>query len=276
MRAGPRVSRVSILNDVLGPVMRGPSSSHTAGSYHIAKLVTGLLGAPPVGRRASPSTRPARMRRSTGSRAWTAPSRRRSMGWDLTDDRFSTSLDRRGGGRSRDPLRGPAARETRSSQHRRDRACAPPTGARCRRRARSIGGGAVEVVEVDGWPVRLTGYTWEVLVDAAARGCRPRRRGARRRTVSSPASPRRSRARRARDGRRAAAGAPRRRGAGGAGGARCGGRRPRGAAHRLRQARRQLFQSAAEMLALAEARGWSLGRRRWRTRPSCSACPSRP
>src|SRR4030042_1604843 len=30
---------ISILNDVLGPVMRGPSSSHTAGSYHIGRLV---------------------------------------------------------------------------------------------------------------------------------------------------------------------------------------------------------------------------------------------
>ncbi|MGE5198174.1 MAG: serine ammonia-lyase, partial [Rhodospirillaceae bacterium] len=48
MRAGPRVSRVSILNDVLGPVMRGPSSSHTAGSYHIATIAKGLLGLPPV------------------------------------------------------------------------------------------------------------------------------------------------------------------------------------------------------------------------------------
>jgi L-serine deaminase len=26
---------ISIFNDVLGPVMRGPSSSHTAGSFHI-------------------------------------------------------------------------------------------------------------------------------------------------------------------------------------------------------------------------------------------------
>lgn len=37
----------SVLNDVLGPVMRGPSSSHTAGSYHIAVVVRQLLGAEP-------------------------------------------------------------------------------------------------------------------------------------------------------------------------------------------------------------------------------------
>ncbi len=37
----------SIFNDVLGPVMRGPSSSHTAGSYHIALVTRHLLGAEP-------------------------------------------------------------------------------------------------------------------------------------------------------------------------------------------------------------------------------------
>ena len=35
----------SIFNDVLGPVMRGPSSSHTAGSYRIGKLLRDLAGA---------------------------------------------------------------------------------------------------------------------------------------------------------------------------------------------------------------------------------------
>ncbi len=37
----------SVFNDVLGPVMRGPSSSHTAGSYHIGFVVRQLLGAEP-------------------------------------------------------------------------------------------------------------------------------------------------------------------------------------------------------------------------------------
>ena len=38
----------SIFNDVLGPVMRGPSSSHTAGSYRIARTLLDLLGGDPV------------------------------------------------------------------------------------------------------------------------------------------------------------------------------------------------------------------------------------
>ena len=39
---------VSIFNDVLGPIMRGPSSSHTAGAYHIASDVVCLAGKRPI------------------------------------------------------------------------------------------------------------------------------------------------------------------------------------------------------------------------------------
>lgn len=37
---------ISIFNDVLGPVMRGPSSSHTAGSYNIAQIIRTLRNKP--------------------------------------------------------------------------------------------------------------------------------------------------------------------------------------------------------------------------------------
>ena len=36
------MSSISIFNDVLGPVMRGPSSSHTAGSYNIARIIKSI------------------------------------------------------------------------------------------------------------------------------------------------------------------------------------------------------------------------------------------
>ncbi len=38
---------ISVFNDVLGPVMRGPSSSHTAGSYRIGKIAGMLFGTKP-------------------------------------------------------------------------------------------------------------------------------------------------------------------------------------------------------------------------------------
>ena len=81
----------SILNDITGPAMRGPSSSHTAGSYHIGVLARALLGARPFaarftfdvggsyaqggGRGRQPTRRPSRSRTqwgrcATSSRAW--------------------------------------------------------------------------------------------------------------------------------------------------------------------------------------------------------------
>ena len=36
----------SIFNDVIGPIMRGPSSSHTAGSWRVAKIAVQLLNKP--------------------------------------------------------------------------------------------------------------------------------------------------------------------------------------------------------------------------------------
>ncbi len=41
------MKRVSILNSVLGPIMRGPSSSHTAGPWRIGRMARDLLGSPP-------------------------------------------------------------------------------------------------------------------------------------------------------------------------------------------------------------------------------------
>jgi L-serine dehydratase len=163
MCKGPRVSRVSILNDVLGPVMRGPSSSHTAGSYHIAQLVKGLLGtkAVAVDFAFDPSGSYAQVYREQGvDRAFAAG----LLGWRLTDERFfdglkiapSEGLDLRFGVR---PLAHAEHPNTVEIHMRGD------DGRTLAVRARSIGGGAVEIVDVEGWEVRLTGEAHEVLVE---------------------------------------------------------------------------------------------------------------
>ena len=38
------MKNISIFNQVIGPVMRGPSSSHTAGAFFIARIARSLLG----------------------------------------------------------------------------------------------------------------------------------------------------------------------------------------------------------------------------------------
>ena len=82
---------ISILNDVLGPVMRGPSSSHTAGSYHIGRLVRSLLGEEPA--RAAFTFDPkgsyaATYRQQGVDLALTAG----LLGWPITDERFAKAL----------------------------------------------------------------------------------------------------------------------------------------------------------------------------------------
>jgi len=166
MRTGPRVSRVSILNDVLGPVMRGPSSSHTAGSYHLAKIARGLLGREPVSAEFAfdPSGSYAQVYWQQGvDRAFATA----LMGWDLTDPRFASSLDiaKAAGLDIRFDVR-PLARPDHPNTV--EITLGASDGRTLAATARSIGGGAVEVLEVEGWPVDVTGGTWEALVETTA------------------------------------------------------------------------------------------------------------
>ena len=154
---------VSILNDVLGPVMRGPSSSHTAGSHRVAVLAAALLGGRPASARLAfdPDGSYARVYRQQGvDRAFAAG----LLGWPLTDPRFHAALAQaasEGLDLSFDirPLARPDHPNTVDIE------LTSADGRRLSLRARSVGGGAVEIITVDGWPVRLTGRTHDVLVE---------------------------------------------------------------------------------------------------------------
>jgi len=154
----------SILNHALGPVIRGPSSSHTAGAYHIAALARDLLGAPPV--RASFTFDPAGAyavcyHRQRADLAFAAG----LLGWPITDDRFDRALDaaaEAGLAIAFHVAHLPAADHPNTVDLRLEAA----DGQTLEARARSIGGGAVEMVRLAGWPVRLTGEAHEVVVEA--------------------------------------------------------------------------------------------------------------
>ncbi len=152
-----------ILNHVLGPVMRGPSSSHTAGAYRIGALGRALLGAPPV--RAACTFDPAGSyaacyRRQGADRAFAAA----LLGWPITDDRFGRALDEAAAAGIDvafrvEPLAGADHPNTV------DFRLAAADGRSLAARARSVGGGAVEITRLAGWPVRLTGEAHVVLVE---------------------------------------------------------------------------------------------------------------
>ncbi len=157
---------VSIFNHVLGPVMRGPSSSHTAGAFHIGSMARSILGGTP--RRAVLAFDPA------GSYAATYEPQGADRGFamglmnrPLTDESFFTALrDAPGAGLDLEfqvrPLAGADHPNTTDLElHAAD-------GRRLQLVARSIGGGEVEITRVDGRPVLFNGTAYEALIEVLA------------------------------------------------------------------------------------------------------------
>jgi L-serine dehydratase len=152
---------VSILNDVLGPVMRGPSSSHTAGSYHIGRLIRSLAGDAPASAvfTFDPTGSYAATYRQQGVDLALAAG---LLGWAITDRRFARALTLAPalGLELRfrvAPLEGADHPNTVSGEVRSKR------GSRLEVVARSVGGGSVEITAIDGRPVSLDGRSREVL-----------------------------------------------------------------------------------------------------------------
>lgn len=157
---------VSIFNHVLGPVMRGPSSSHTAGAFHIGCMARALLGGQP--RHAVLAFDPA------GSYAATYAPQGADRGFamglmnkPLTDESFFTALDDapRAGLELQFQVR-PLAGADHPNTVELDLTAAD--GARLSLVARSIGGGEVEITRVQGRPVLFNGSAYESLVEISA------------------------------------------------------------------------------------------------------------
>lgn len=158
---------LSILNDVLGPVMRGPSSSHTAGSFHIGRLARCLYGVTPEKAviRFDPDGSYARVYRDQGSDLGFVAG---LLGWEITDDRFSRALEAaQAQGVSvhfvTEPI--PGADHPNSVELELSGGGRPSL----RVLARSIGGGTVEIVRLQEWPVCLRGSAFERIVEAEDR-----------------------------------------------------------------------------------------------------------
>lgn len=165
----------SIFNDVLGPVMRGPSSSHTAGPYHIGLLARSLLGEDPALAAIffDPGGSFAEVYRQQGSDHGFAAG---LMGWEITDERFHQALDVAAaqGVTIRFEIRPlPPADHPNFVQ-------IDLQGVRGRSlsaHARSPGGGTVNFTRLNGWPVSLSGAAHEFLLllrpeaESAVRRC---------------------------------------------------------------------------------------------------------
>lgn len=157
---------ISIFNHVLGPVMRGPSSSHTAGGFHIGSMARSILGRTP--QRAILAFDP------EGSYAATYEPQGADRGFamglmnrPLTDESFFTALqDAPGAGMDLEfqvrPL--PGADHPNTT----DLDLTSADGEKLHLVARSIGGGEVEITSVDGRAVLFNGSAYESLLEISA------------------------------------------------------------------------------------------------------------
>jgi L-serine dehydratase len=168
---------VSIFNDVIGPVMRGPSSSHCAAALRIGRLARDLVGGTPESLLMEMD--------AAGSLPTTHDSQGSDMGlfggllgWEADDPRLPDSAD---------ALRaaGTVVRfETRQlgDPHPATYRLTLSRGNATRRiRAISTGGGMIEVIAIDDVPLSLFGDYHEMLIafegpqaEAAARACADR------------------------------------------------------------------------------------------------------
>jgi L-serine dehydratase len=156
------LKQISIFNHVLGPVMRGPSSSHTAGAFHIASMVRSLLGG-----RASrvvcvfdPGGSYAHTYAQQGADRAFAQGLR---GVPLTDEGFFQALELAAaeGLELRFEVR-PIA----GADHPNTVQVQAWSGAgELELLARSIGGGDFEITRLNGWPVLLAGCAFELVVE---------------------------------------------------------------------------------------------------------------
>jgi L-serine dehydratase len=157
-----------IFGDVLGPIMRGPSSSHTAGSYHIGLMARALLGTAPARVRArfDPAGSYARVYREQGVDRALALG---LLGWPLTDARFFHALDEAASAGLSLTFE-VAPLEDADHPNTVDIGLFTADGASATLRARSVGGGAIELTRVNEWPVSLGGETYATLVEVGIDG----------------------------------------------------------------------------------------------------------
>jgi L-serine dehydratase len=154
---------ISVFNDVLGPVMRGPSSSHTAGAYRIGSLVRDLLADEAVWVLVTfdPNGSMAATYRPLGvDLSFTTG----IMGWSMLDERYFAALEQA-------RRRGVAVTfEISPLQH-----TSHPNGMlieaesaggrRLRAVAEAVGGGGIRFVRIENWSVDLDGKSSRVMVE---------------------------------------------------------------------------------------------------------------
>jgi L-serine dehydratase len=162
------VEFISVFNDVLGPVMRGPSSSHTAGGYRIGTMVRDLLADEPAWVRVTfdpqgsmaPTYQPLGVDLSVTAGF---------MGWSMLDERYFAAIER---AKAEGVNVSFEIAELEHTNHPNGMLIEVESkrGRRLRVVAEATGGGGVRIIRIDNWPVDLDGKSSQVLVEIDAEG----------------------------------------------------------------------------------------------------------
>ena len=154
---------ISILNHVLGPIMRGPSSSHTAASYHLGLIAKSLLGQEPqeVNITFDLNSSYGRVYKQQGvDNAFACA----FLGRSITDLRFPDAVD----------LAAKSGLKLDFTLEKLPEADHPNfvrmqlkggKGEELILEGASIGGGAARISKLNGWPVEITGTFYEYCVE---------------------------------------------------------------------------------------------------------------
>jgi len=157
------LKKVSILNHVIGPIMRGPSSSHTAGPWRIGMIARDLLGSLPLKARFTmhPSSSLSVCYHDQGSDLALVSGLLRIP---LTDSRFSEMLKLAPGMGLKalfEIAPFPEADHPNSILVELE----GEGGGKLVLHARSVGGGSIEIASVDGCPLAIKGDRHVLLVE---------------------------------------------------------------------------------------------------------------
>jgi L-serine dehydratase len=159
------VAFISIFNDVLGPIMRGPSSSHTAGAHRIGLMVRDLLGETPKTVRLAfdPEGSMAPTYQPLGvDLAFTAG----LMGWSMLDERYFDARLRAGEAGVGISFEIASLEHTNHPNGMLIEAVAE-AGTSLSMVAEAVGGGGLRIVRLEGRPVDLDGKSYAVIAEDA-------------------------------------------------------------------------------------------------------------
>lgn len=156
----------SIFNDVIGPVMRGPSSSHCAAALRIGRMARDLMEGKieEVLVHFDPRGSVAETHKTQGSDIGLFAG---FLGWEADDERLTESAAalEEAGIKARIEIR-----EFQATHPNTYRLKLTNASERHEMTALSTGGGMIEVTEIDGIPLSLRGDCWETLVFLDSRG----------------------------------------------------------------------------------------------------------